>query len=238
MTEKPEEGGSGELESVGLPVPKSSTPSGAPLAERVGLDEATLDRKLKAFEDNLEKRLRGLQSGTDKQIRRVLDLSKYLPDVSPEVLARAEREAQIDEIIQGRSASTEPDPGKSGASDKRMERYARRLLSSAGISFKDPEYLDLVKKHSGRDSVDEDSFYDDLEDLAEKRKAKASKEEAQAPGAIVTEGAGRVPGSNPNLEKDYRAEMNQARGKGNAVGKTIKEKYRKLGLDVDSINLA
>jgi len=187
-----------------------------------------IDAGIKSTKDKRFQALEGVDPVTLKKFKAYLD--KYQGDED-----KAIREMRVDEILDGQS-SKPADRSGSPASEKRMTRYVRRLLSSAGVSFRDPEYLAIVNKHSSPNGVDEDAFYDDVDDLVEQRRGKKDRQEAEPTGAVVVEG-GRVAG-HPDAEKKYIAEMQAARGKGAAFGRAIKEKYRKLGVDIDSIVLA
>ncbi len=225
-----------------------SVPSGAKQASAQPVDEDALAERVaarvrEAIQPDIE---RGIQSTKDKRFR-------VLEGIDPDTLGRfkdylaknkgdvdaAYREMRIDDVLD-RGRSEEVDRGRSasaGPSEKRMERYVRRILSSAGIPFKDPEYLKVVEKFQSKGSFDEDEFFDEVDDLVERRTTKQERQESPEAGSVVAEGGRTSPGR-PDLVEKYKAEMMAARGKGAMVGREIKAKYRKLGVEVDRIVLA
>lgn len=232
-----------EQDELELPIPGSSGGSPDAGSATVGLDAAkAIASRLDKFEETLRKLPdlidSGIKSTKDKRFA-------ALEGVDPDTLRRfksylekaggdenvAIREMKVDDLIN--RGSQQPDPGRSGDVEKRMTRYVRRLLSSAGISFKDPEYAAIVAKHS-RSALDEEAFYDDVDALVEKTQAKTGKQEGVSASAVVMEGGNVAPPTGDLTEK-YKSEMAAARGQGAAAGREIKAKYRKLGVAVDAV---
>jgi len=231
-----------EQEKLELPVPATSGGSPEAGSATVGLDAQAIASRL----DKLEQSLQRLPDMIDSGIKSTKDKRfAALEGVDPDTLKRfksyldkyqgnedlAIREMRVDDMLN--RGSQAPDRGGSGNVEKRMERYVRRLLSSAGISFKDPEYASIVAKHS-RGALDEEAFYDDVDALVEKAKAKQGKREEVSASAVVAEGGSSAPPTGDLTEK-YKSEMIAARGRGSAVGREIKAKYRKLGVNVDTV---
>lgn len=232
-----------EQDELELPIPGSSGGSPDAGSAPVGLDAKAIASRLDKFEETLRKLPdlidSGIKSTKDKRFA-------ALEGVDPDTLRRfksylekaggdenvAIREMKVDDLINGRT-SQQPDLGRSGDVEKRMTRYVRRLLSSAGISFKDPEYAAIVAKHS-RGALDEEAFYDDVDVLVEKAHAKTGKQEGVSASAVVMEGGNIAPPTGDLTEK-YKSEMLAARGRGMDVGREIKRKYRQLGVDVDAV---
>lgn len=109
---------------------------------------------------------------------------------------------------------------------------AVELMQSYGVVIddKDPEskLIDSTTKSPRK-------FLASVEEAAKAKKERLSRPggASSVPGAI---GAG---GQQPNLEEAYKSEMLANRGKGYAVGETIKDKYRKMGLsNVDYVRLS
>ena len=84
-------------------------------------------------------------------------------------------------------------------------------------------------------------------EVAAKRAAEKEKMEGERREAVDTRLAsgelntlGGAPSGTPSgnqLDEKYKKEMYAVRGKGNMVGRDIKDKYRKLGVEVDTIRL-
>ena len=231
-----------EQDELELPIPGSSGGSADAGSAPVGLDAKAIAARL----DKVDEALKRLPDLIDSGIKSTKDKRfAALEGFDPDTLRRfktyleksggndeaAIREMRLDDLIS--RGTQQPDLGRSGDVEKRMTRYVRRLLSSAGISFKDPEYASIVAKHS-RGTVDEEAFYDDVDALVEKVQAKTGKQEGVSPSAVVMEG-GNVAPPTGDLSEKYKKEMLAARGKGMAVGSEIKAKFRKLGVDVDNV---
>jgi hypothetical protein len=189
----------GEQEVGELPVPSTSGGSTGPGSAKVGSD-AEFAKRLEGIEEIVKK----LPDIIDSGIKRTKDKRfAALGELDPETLRRfksyldkyggnedaAIREMRVDAVLEGQS-SPPADQGRSDAEERRMTRYVRRTLSGSGVSFNDPEYLALVEKHSSPKGVDEEAFYDDVDELVERRQSKQTKQTN-----IGAAAAASVPGS-------------------------------------------
>ncbi len=99
---------------------------------------------------------------------------------------------------------------------------AKGLLSEAGLDS-DPEWVQMVSKGFS----DAHEAVKAAANLIIRRAIKGQKVNL---AAAIQPGGGALP--EENLEKAYQKEIAAARGQGATAGRTIREKYRALGLDV------
>ena len=115
-----------------------------------------------------------------------------------------------------------------------LTQWVSTELKKFGISSSDPRYEALVEQF-------EESPGSEADFKAAVRvfisQARAS---TQVPASAVaaSSGAGRNALSNDALTQAYIKEMNASAGKGMAIGREIREKYRSKGVDVDRVVLA
>jgi hypothetical protein len=204
----------GEREVGELPVPSTSGGSQDQGSPKVSQD-AELVRRLEGIEEIVRK----LPDLIDSGVKRTKDKRfAALEGLDPDTLKRfkayldkyggnedaAIREMRIDSVLEGQP-SPQKDQGGSDAEEKRMTRYVRRTLSQSGVSFNDPEYLALVDKHSSPQGVDEEAFYDDVDDLVEKRRNKQTRQtNIGAAAAASVPGTSVVPKDADDLAKELK----------------------------------
>ncbi len=148
-------------------------------------------------------------------------IEKYAPE-------EKQKDLQIEAVLS--HLTQEPSETKEPASPRPdetfVEREVREVVEKHGLSGSEPElkqYMAGAKEQSmfemltGLDKV--------AVDVAEKRKA--------SPAGILPSGSS--PPAKPDLDQKYIEEMWAAKGQGMAAGRTIKEKYRALGVAVDKI---
>jgi len=168
MTEEPKlESAQEEPEVVEQPKPTApSVPSGDKPTSEVssGVDisalEETIDRKIQSLKD------------------RRLD---KLPQLE-------EKLNQLIEAYEGASpkASSPEVSGKTGGGEQAyMEAMSAQILDGAGIAFDDPEYNALVEQYGGK-IANPEQWVNVTKAFAEKRRAKASKQESVTDAAGVT----------------------------------------------------
>jgi hypothetical protein len=177
----------------------------------------------------LQKEIRGLQKGTDKRLERQDSNIKRILELKEQGLSETQiqRELWIDSQIQGQDAPP-PTPVGNGKETGQAPDVssAFKTVEEYGLSTNDPDFLNLIR--SGKYGNQEVNQY-----ILGKVKPTPPASPAGVVQAPATGGA--TPESPERLKADYIKEMTEARGRRD-LGKLVQEKYRKLGLDLGSVD--
>lgn len=234
QTELPEPSGGAE-EQPGKPIPNVSEPSAdeKPSSQQVDLDALAEKVAAKLTPTFEEMSKRSAQSAVDKRAYQFDRVAEYLKASGGDP-KKAAREMALDQMIERETGNPSSEPevrGRTKGKDNetRVAEFLENLKEESDVEFTNAELKTIWP---------EDKEYPNLEAaFNDIRKAawKKVRQESVGTGAVVQEGGRRA--SRPDAEKKYRDEMLAARGRGAAVGREIKAKYRKIGVDVDNVNL-
>jgi hypothetical protein len=219
--------------------PSSGQPNSAP-----SIDAAALRKEIaEQVREDLKREIREAQSTKDKRLDswekdkskmdEIYAYVKRYPD-NPE---QALRELKVDKLL---NSQPEPvsSPSDTGTVKKAgLEQRALDVLAKSKVL--DPnEQLEIRQEWAksappgGFDS-DDDAVAAMGDFIAEFKIAKSKREApASAAAAIAPRGGPAA----VDLEKQYRAEIIAARGKGAMAGREIRNKYNELGLDTSKIS--
>ena len=185
MTESVLESDQVAQETVESPIP--SVPSAKPGDEQPSAapteDVSALREEIRLLKESIPDQIeRGLQSQKDIRIRKL--------------------EERLDEMSESQVVEPEPSqPPVVGATENevesRMQRFARRILATAGIAANDPRYDEFVGKHQ---FISENRFYDDLENWIDTTTTKEARQQA-AGAASVSQPAGSQAGLSEDAEE-------------------------------------
>jgi len=145
-------------------------------------------------------------------------------------LTAIEREAKVD-VLLGQSFPSEQDAGESPQAEPAsqasepspLDVEIDRILKGHGVERDNPQIKEYLEGKEGT-----------LTELLVGLDDTAAKAKASHPGAsgIISPG-GKA--ATPDLIQDYVNEMAANKGKGSSVRRDIKNKYKRLGVDVDKI---
>lgn len=189
----------------------------------------------------LDERDRKQQSARDKQearIKKEIDarltaLTEAQVELTPEQRVILER--KVRDQLSDQPAEEEPAPAQAQATEQPqsasdIDVLAAEIMQEYGVVLdeQDPEAESLKEKGLTRRQ-----WLKRFEDACATKKERLATTSNPA-ASTVTIGGGSTPG---NHKKEYIDEMLANRGKGMKVAEQIKEKYRKLGVEVDTISL-
>lgn len=231
----------GDGQQAGQPVPETQ----ANTAQK-GLDADEIKSLVKAA---VADAYRGIQSSQAKQEKRIKDFVQQqvtvlrgqevpvTPELERALISQAkqqfaqsdgdnEQEAAPAQVPQPKPVQPASDPSK-----RPDEELIEKLRAKYGVEVEDsdPEVEMLETKGSWEDYV---ATMTAAAIKKAKRTGASSPKPKPVPAAVGSAGIDSV----QSLEAAYKAEMLANRGKGMTVGDTIKEKYRKQGLDVDGVS--
>lgn len=127
---------------------------------------------------------------------------------------------------------------------RQWEAYVGEIAKAYGLTASDPrlngatsaEHLVSLAKNAMAEDARAERERIRTEEESKRRKAV---DERVSSGSLETLGTGTpASGATRDLEADYKKEMLGARGKGATVGRGIRDKYRELGLNTDTIRIA
>jgi len=165
------------------------------------------DRVSKIEESFVERLIAALPEGVDpKLIQREAFVDHLMAD--PSLLGKVEAEAS--------PPASGPDP---------VQTEVERIMHQHGLSGQEPEIAAFLKANKDKGLLE---LLDGLNTLG----VEVAKRKPSAASLMPESGS---PPPQPDVVKNYIEEMRQAAGKGMRVGQAIKDKYSKLGVDVDKI---
>ena len=176
--------------------------------------KASVREQLQGFDAAAEALKPHLKDGVDPAaIKRNMALQLFMDQIS----------GDSDEAVdapQGQTAGL-------GQSPNPLASEIQSMLTDRGLTGKEPELVEFLGKVQGKKPYQIISELNTLTtELAERDKPDASK--------ILSGGSGgNLPA--PDHKAEYVKEMLAARGKGAAEGRVIRAKYKRLGVDVDTI---
>jgi hypothetical protein len=179
--------------------PGDSKPSAGGQVDADGLVETISQRVIDALEKEVLPSLteRAMQSTKDRRFRPLAELGedgidalksfkRYLDKYNGDE-EEAIRQMRIDATL-GQEAPSPSVVGATGSTlEGRMDRFARRILSTAGLDLKDPRYEEWVTSYR---FVSEDTFYDDLEANADRWRTQSLKQTESVSGASTAPAEG------------------------------------------------
>ena len=239
MTEEtPAEGAPKEPVTPASDTPPESTPSQEFVSKadfEAGLEKLATRLKQSqsdVIEDRVTKAVSGKMSAFDEAAESFRPHLKEGVDV-----ADIRRAAFLDNLIAESSEPSEPEspsppqdkPPEQASSPSLLEQEIGEILKEHDLREDEPELLEYVKANQGKPWYKIGPGFADLA-------AKVSARKKGSPAGILAE-TGRKP-PDPDLAQQYVDELATARDegrRGHAVLREIKNKYRKLGLDVDNI---
>lgn len=158
-------------------------------------------------------------------------LEKIKPNLKEGVvLEDLQREAELDVIrdrtfrpVEDADESPQADSASQASEPSPLDEEIDRILKTHGVERDNPQIKEYLEGKEGTLT----ELLVGLDDTAEKAKA-------SQPGASGVISPGGKPAS-PDLVQDYVNEMAANKGKGSTVRRDIKNKYRRLGVDVEKI---
>lgn len=199
--------------------------------------QSLMDKKLSKSEKKAQERIAALMTAVKNG-----DV-----EMSPEQLAAAKQRIAVEAITADEPAPAEPkiepQPAQvtqqSQQSDPFQAAYIAECLA-AGLSKDDI----IVQDDPEAELIDQKAktlreYLESVAKAAEAKVARLEKRDKEGAGARLP-GAGltaRGQASAESLTEQYKQEMLANRGNGYSVGATIKEKYRKMGVNVDEVSL-
>ena len=215
MTESELESGqiTPETEETPTPaVPSAKTgdkqPSAAPTEDVTALLEkfANLERSIpdlieRGIQSTKDRRLDALGALGEDGIQSLKRFKSYLDKFGGDE-EKAIKEMRVDDLLQTGPSKAEVVGATDAAVEGRMQRFARRILATAGIAANDPRYDEFVGKHR---FVSENRFYDDLENWIDATTTKEARQQA-AGAASVSQPAGSQAALSGDAD-DLAAEM-------------------------------
>ena len=231
MTEQPAESAVGTPESQGVPTPAfsgGSTP--APASSGTFDADALVGKVMERLGPEIDKRF---QSTKDKRFKTLDQLGDIAPLVEfKDYLERnqgnydaALKDYRVDKVL-AREGSPAALGGAAGVDNAKVQQRTTEILSEAGISPADPEYVALV----GKTYAAPDDWYHAVSRFAVKRAKQAAE-----PGpeyAAGGDGGGRIPISTDRdgkLEKLYGALRQAQQGTDRKERERITKEIRALG---------
>lgn len=214
---------------------ETSVPTGQPnQAGGVGGDQPNLfneDALVTKIVDRLIPEIdKRVQSTKDRRFSKFdKDLAALKSSLKDGLVAEGMDPAEVEEELARRLPSTPakkvvPSSEKvSPGTAPDLADIQRQLLDKLGISAEDPDVVALNQRQLPTGQA-----------LAELVALATQRAQPTSPAGIVVPSGSSV---RPDLVKSYREEMLAARGKGYNVGREIRDKYRKLGLNVDAISI-
>ncbi len=145
-------------------------------------------------------------------------------------LGAIEREAQVDVLLsqsfpseQDAGESPQAEPASPASEPSPLDVEIDRILKGHGVERDNPQIKEYLETKEGTLT----ELLVGLDDTAEKAKA-------SQPGAsgVISPG-GKA--ATPDLIQDYVNEMAANKGKGSSVRRDIRNKFKRLGVDVDKI---
>lgn len=222
--------GAGQLPNPSNEGETPTVPSDVVTRKELNEFRAEYDRKIQSATDKAESRL-------NKQISdKLKQLQAMSPYMTPEQVKTA-RETIVQEAYV--AAGNETDISAPPAAQPKMpetvtqpgglspDEAAREIMEAAGVVIEDgdPEAATLNR-------TSPQAYLLSVRKACQEKNHRIQQAPPQA--RIPTMGGGNV--SNNSLTEQYKTEMLANRGKGMDVAEQIKEKYRKLNLDVDSVS--
>jgi len=201
-----------EVEEVSAPpVPASSTPSGTEVSGEAGLsveDLKTLRAELRQeLQNEFDERLRQFQKGNDKRFSRVDNLVNVLKragvNVKPEELEAAQREMEIDEVLEERRQGSVH--GRTDDSQQVYQGISTEILDGAGIAYGDPDYKEFVAKYNGK--VRNPEHWRTLVNAFVDRKKRQAA--APNPASAIPESRSTQPTKAAESDDELRTELNE-----------------------------
>lgn len=201
--------------------------------------EATIDKAVSSLKqsqrDTIQDRVtKAVHDAPEFQgLRQINEFMERHPEllkegVKPrEVLRSAALDNLVDRELAGSTEQRQPERRDAAQADGSgvLKAEIGRILQEHGVAEDDPEVIALAKEVQGQPLLVQLTR---LNELATQIAGRSDEPNV---------GAARGRKVNPDLEAKYRQEMLENRGRGNYVGRQIKDKYRKLGLDVDRVAL-
>lgn len=188
------------------PVPEASEASSDEGSSSGGLTVEDLKAFRQELNKDFDERVRQFQSGVDKRLSGYGNLSQLLKragvPVNPEALAAAQREMELDEVLEERRQG----PSVRGRTDDSREVFqvvSAEILDQAGIAYDDADYKAFVAKHSGR--VKDPEHWRTLMKVFTDRKGRQAA--APNPAAAVAESRTNQPTKAAESEEELRAEL-------------------------------
>jgi hypothetical protein len=121
----------------------------------------------------------------------------------------------------------------------RWQAFVNETATDYGLTPTDPRLADATStadlQAKARAAMREDAAKEREKVLAEARAEAVAKATAKVDNGDLEVLGGAPSAPTPGLEERYKKEMQAAKGKGNNVGREIREKYRQQGVDVDYI---
>jgi hypothetical protein len=227
-------------ERQGLPIPGASNLSTGQAPSGVEAESAHLSKRIL----DLEKQLKGLQGGLDKRVGKFDNLDQtdleLLLDIAhkakgdPDTVQKEFIDAKIRrDYMKGSAPISKPESREDAGPG--VEQNVREMFAAAGISD-EKVMAEVLKPLNSMEYVTEDGrmkpkyFVDLTARIAKSLQAQVQQSQPGNPAAVIAPTGGGVPDT--NLEAAYQKEINAAKGQGSAAGRAIREKYRKLGMDL------
>jgi len=183
------------VETPPVPTPSATSPEKA--SEQPQVDVSALAKAV-AKEMNLEGLVDArFKKTTDPRFADVRKVAEYLEKAGGDVEAAA-KNMVVDQIVEREMSREASQPAAGGGEDagvtERMTKYARRVLSNAGIDWdNNADYAALLREvNENWDTVGEYGFYDRLDNFADNYKDKATKQSSVGMGAVVGSGGKTV----------------------------------------------
>jgi hypothetical protein len=190
MTDEKLESGQEPQETQETPSPAvPSVPSGDKQTSAPPVDAEALARQLaphlvealrpewqKDDQSVKDKRIAGLESNVD-----ALTAQLKAMGVSPDVIAKAQREAAVDIMLKGQQEPVRG--GTEGEVKGAMESISAQYLSEAGIAFDDPAYLALVKEYGWINTAD--NWRAVMKTFVETASTRQAKQASITPAAVI-----------------------------------------------------
>jgi len=180
-----------ETEDAPIPaVPLAKTDDKQPSATPTEDVTALLERLDKLEQDIPDLIERGIQSTKDRRFKPLEALGEegveglkrfkaYLDKYNDE--DEAIKQMRLDQMLEAGPSKAEVVGATDAAVEGRMQRFARRILGTAGIAANDPRYDEFV---AGYSFVSENRFYDDLEAWIDTTTTKEARQVAAGPASV------------------------------------------------------
>jgi hypothetical protein len=210
----------------GKQVEQGGTPPAPPSASQAqpSSDLAAMEKRLAIQEAEI----RALKSGKDKRWNEYEPLFKRIAaELGEEKFTALQREAALDELVasKGSAQPVTQSPAQTAPTAPRVE--VSTLVDALGLGMDDPGVVALTATIE-----DTTQLLAAIGRYAKKKAASPTPTPAQAPVTPGKAPSGDVPQS--KLLADYQNELQSARGNQKRFYE-VREKYAKLGLDVNAV---
>lgn len=212
----------------GKQVEQGGTPPAQPSASQAqpSSDLAAMEKRLAVQEAEI----RALKSGKDKRWNEYEPLLKRVAaELGEEKFTALQREAALDEFIASKNSNAQPvtqSPAQTAPTAPRVE--VSTLVDALGLDMADPGVVALTATIE-----DTTQLLSAIGRYAKKKATSPTPNPAQVPVSPGKAPSGDVP--QEKLLADYTKELSSMERGNPKLFYAIKDKYRKLGLNVDSV---